>query len=340
MLKKIKVNDAVGMVLGHDMTKVVPGQFKGVAFHRGHIIREEDIPEFLNIGKEHIYIMEPGANMVHEEEAAQRIAVAAAGNAFELTKPSEGRVNVKAKSRGLLKVNLSLLRQINAISEIIFATQHTNTVCRPGETVAGTKIIPLYIAEAKLKKLEDLCRAKGKVIEIVPLLSKKVGVVITGSEVFKGRIKDKFGDTIRKKVEALGSTVNRQKIVTDDKDMIAGAVKEMKDSGSDIIFVCGGLSVDPDDVTVDGVRASGAKVITYGAPVFPGSMFLFASLQGTPVLGAPACVIHNEATIIDVVLPRILAGEVVKKRDIIEYGHGGLCLNCEACEFPVCPYCK
>jgi molybdenum cofactor synthesis domain-containing protein len=339
-MKKIKVNEAVGMVLGHDMTKVVPGEFKGVAFHRGYVIKAEDIPEFLNIGKEHIFIMEPGDNMVHEEEAALRIAEAAAGDAFEFTKPSEGRVNVKAKSRGLLKVNIPLLRQINAISEIIFATQHTNTVCQPGETVAGTKIIPLYIAEAKLKKLEALCRAKGKAIEIVPLPSKKVGVVITGSEVFKGRIKDKFGDTIRKKVEALGSTVNRQTIVTDDKKMIADAVKEMKSRGSDVIFVCGGLSVDPDDVTVDGVKASGAKVITYGAPVFPGSMFLYASLQGTPILGAPACVIHNEATIVDVVLPRILAGEEVKKKDIIEYGHGGLCINCELCEFPVCPYCK
>jgi molybdopterin biosynthesis enzyme len=289
-MKKIKVSDAVGMVLGHDMTKVVPGEFKGVAFHRGHVILAEDIPEFLNIGKEHIFIMEPGDNMVHEEEAALRIAEAAAGDTFEFTKPSEGRINVKAKSRGLLKVNIPLLRQINAISEIIFATQHTNTVCQSGETVAGTKIIPLYIAEAKLKKLEALCRAKGKAIEIVPLPSKKVGVVITGSEVFKGRIKDKFGDTIRKKEEELGSTVNGQKIVTDDKKMIADAVKELKSSGSDVIFVCGGLSVDPDDVTVDGVKASGAKVITYGAPVFPGSMFLFASLQGTPILGAPACV--------------------------------------------------
>ena len=340
MLKKIKVNDAVGMVLGHDMTKVVPGQFKGVAFHRGHIIKEEDIPELLNIGKEHIYIMEPGENMVHEEEAALRIAIAAAGDAFELTKPSEGRINIKAKSRGLLKVNIPLLRAINAIGEIIFATQHTNTVCQPGAMIAGTKIIPLYITEAKLKKLEDLCRTKGKVVKIVPFQAKKVGVVITGSEVFKGRIKDKFGDTIRKKVEDLGSTVNRQKVVTDDKEMIAGAVKEMKDGGSDVIFVCGGLSVDPDDVTVDGVKASGAKVITYGAPVFPGSMFLYASLQGTPILGAPACVIHNEATIVDVVLPRILAGDEVKKKDIIEYGHGGLCLSCDICEFPVCPYCK
>jgi len=339
-MKKIKVQQAVGMVLGHDMTKVVPGEFKGVAFPRGHVIEESDIPELLNMGKEHIYVMEPGDNMVHEEDAARRIAAAAAGDTFDSTKPAEGRINIKAKARGLLKVNVPLLREINSIGEIIFATQHAGTVCQPGETIAATKIIPLYIKEEKLKKLEALCRTKGKVIDIIPIPAKKVGVVITGSEVFKGRIKDKFGETIRKKVEGLGSTVNKQKIVDDDKEMIAGAVKELKESGSDVVFVCGGLSVDPDDVTVDGVRASGAKVISYGAPVFPGSMFLYASLKGTPILGAPACVIHNEATIIDVVLPRILAGDTLKKKDIAAYGHGGLCLNCELCDFPVCPYCK
>lgn len=339
-MKKIEVNKAVGMVLGHDMTKVVPGEFKGVAFARGHVIREEDIPELLSMGKEHIYIMEPGENMVHEEDAALRIAQAAAGDAFELTKPHEGRINIKTKVRGLLKVNVPLLNEINAIGGIIFATQHSGTVCEMGTAVAGTKIIPLYIDGDKLKKLENLCRSKGKAIDILPLPAKKVGVVITGSEVFKGRIKDKFGDTIRKKVEALGSTVNRQQIVDDKKEMIAGAVKEMKANGSDVIVVCGGLSVDPDDVTVDGIKKSGAKLITYGAPVFPGSMFLYALLRGTPVLGAPACVIHNEFTIIDVVLPRVLAGEELKKKDITAFGHGGLCLSCDICGFPVCPFCK
>lgn len=339
-MKKIKVEEAVGMVLGHDMTKVVPGEFKGVAFPRGHVIRQEDISELLSMGKEHIYIMEPGENMVHEEDAALRIARAAVGDAFELTKPHEGRINVKARVRGVLKVNVSLLNKINSIGEIIFATLHSGTICAEGTTAAGTKIIPLYISEAKLKKLEALCRAEGKVIDMLPLPAKKVGVVITGSEVFKGRIKDKFGDTIRKKVEALGSMVNRQQIVDDNKEMIAGAIKDMKAGGSDVIFVCGGLSVDPDDVTVDGVKKSGAKVVTYGAPVFPGSMFVYALLGGTPILGAPACVIHNESTFIDVVLPRVLAGEKLTKKDIVSVGHGGLCLNCDICDFPVCPFCK
>ena len=340
MLKKVKVNEAIGMVLGHDMTKVIPGEFKGVAFRRGHIIREEDVPELLSMGKEHIYIMEEEEDMVHEEEAALRIAKAVSGADMELTAPSEGRINIKAKSPGLLKVNIRLLKEINSIGEIVMATRHTNTTCKPGTMVAGTKIVPLYIAENQLEKCEELCRTEGRVVEVVPFKAKKVGVVITGSEVFKGRIKDKFGETIARKVEALGSKVNHQTIVTDDKDMIAQAVIEMKNRGSELVFVCGGLSVDPDDVTVEGVKTSGARIITYGTPVMPGNMFLYAMLQDVPILGAPACVIHNEATIIDVILPRLMAGEEVTREEIIELGHGGLCLNCEECVFPICPFCK
>lgn len=340
MLKKVKVEEAIGLVLGHDMTKIIPGESKCAAFHRGHIIRKEDIPEMLSMGKEHIYIMEAAADMVHEEDAALRIAKAVAGTDMELTAPHEGRINITSKIKGLLKINVPLLDEINSIDEIVLSTKHNNTVCKPGTMVAGTKIIPLYTTEDKLTKLEELCRKKGKVVEVMPFKAKKVGIVITGSEVFKGRIKDAFGGKITKKVEALGSTVNRQTIVPDDKDIIAKAITETKKSGSEIIFVCGGLSVDPDDVTVEGIKTSGAKVIVYGAPVMPGTMFVYATLQDVPVIGAPACVIHNEATIIDLILPRLLAGDKVTKEEIIKTGHGGLCLNCEECGYPVCPFCK
>tara|TARA_B100000315_G_scaffold212032_1_gene209170 strand:- start:114 stop:1142 length:1029 start_codon:yes stop_codon:yes gene_type:complete len=339
MLKKVKLDEAIGMVLGHDMTKVIPGEYKGVAFRRGHIIRREDIPELLSIGKEHIYIMEGEAG-VHEEDAALRIAKAVSGADMELSTPSEGRINIKTKFHGLLKVNVPLLEEINSIGEIVLATQHTNAICKSGATVAGTKIVPLYIAENKLDKLEKLCQAKGRVLEIIPFKVKKVGVVITGSEVFKGRIKDKFGETIAKKVGALGSMINHQTIVPDDKALIAQAIIEMKSRGSEVIFVCGGLSVDPDDVTAEGVKESGGRIISYGAPVMPGTMFLYAMLQDIPILGAPACVLYNEATVIDVMLPRLLADDQVTREDIIKLGHGGLCLSCEECHFIVCPFCR
>jgi len=328
------------MTIGHDVTKVVPGEFKGAAFRRGHTLKREDIPELLSMGKEHIYIIEEEEGEVHEEEAALRIAEAVAGSEFELSKPREGKINIKSSISGLLKINKSLLGEINSIPNISLATLHENTVCRSGTIVAGTKIIPLYIAEDRLKKIEELCRNKGNVFQIIPFKEKKVGIVITGNEIYKGRIKDKFGDYLKNKVEPLGSVINHQTIVPDDEDIIASAILEMREKGSEVIFVCSGLSVDPDDVTVEGVKKSGAKIISYGAPVMPGAMFLLAMLSDIPILGAPAAVIFNDTTIIDVILPRILAGEEISRQDIIDMGHGGLCLDCADCIYPICPFCK
>ena len=340
MLRKVKLEDAIGMPIGHDVTKVIPGEFKGAAFRRGHILKQEDIPELLSMGKEHIYIIEEEEGEVHEEEAALRIARAVAGPEMEFTKPREGKVNIKSGVFGLLKINKTLLKEINSIPEISLATIHENAVCRPGAIVAGTKIIPLYIPEARLKKIEELCQSRGKVFQIIPFKEKKVGIVITGNEVYKGIIKDKFGEYIKNKVEPLGSVINHQIIVPDDEDIIARAILEMKDKASEVIFVCSGLSVDPDDVSVEGVKRSGAKIISYGAPVMPGAMFLLAMLGDIPILGAPAAVIFNQTTIIDVILPRILAGERISRQDIIDMGHGGLCLDCADCIYPVCPFCK
>jgi molybdenum cofactor synthesis domain-containing protein len=340
MLRKVKLNEAIGMVLGHDVTKVVPGKFKGPVFRRGHIIQKEDLPELLSIGKEHIYVIDLEEGEVHEEEAAIRIANAIGGNGVELSKPKEGRVNLKAEVHGLLKINVALLKEINLLDEILVATLHNNTVCHPGMIVAGTKIVPLFTNDVKLREVEEICKKKGKIVEVKPIQKKKVGVVITGNEIYKGIIQDKFGEVIRRKCEALGSTINYQVIVPDDVDMIAKAVKEAKIKASDVIVVCGGLSVDPDDVTVEGVKQSGARLISYGAPVMPGAMFLYAVLDDIPILGAPVAASHYPSSVIDIVLPRVLCGEKLSRGDIIELGHGGICLNCEKCTFPVCPFGK
>ncbi len=340
MLRKIKLNDSVGRTLGHDITKVIPGKFKGPLFRRGHIIRDVDIPEILSIGKEHIYIMELEEGEVHEEEAALRIANAIGGAGVEFSAPSEGRVNLKAKVHGLLKINTALLKKINSLNEILVATLHDNTVCHAGMIVAGTKIVPLFTTDIKLSEVEKMCQVEGKVIEVKPFPKKKVGIVITGNEIFKGIIQDKFGGVIRKKCEALGSSINYCVIVPDDADMIAHALKEAEAKGSEIIVVCGGLSIDPDDITLEGVINSGASIISYGAPVMPGAMFLYAMLDDIPVLGAPAAVSHNPSSVFDLILPRVLCGEKPEREDIIDLGHGGLCLNCEKCCFPLCPFGK
>jgi len=340
MFKKVKLDKAIGLAIAHDMTKVIPGKFKGPYFRRGHIIRQEDIPELISMGKEHIYVIEEEEGWVHEEEAALRIAKAVSSPDMQLTSPKEGRVNISSATHGLLKVNRALLKEVNSITGVVLATLHDNTLCQPGTVVAGTKITPLYISEAKLNIVDELCQKQGKVLQVIPFKTKKVGIIVTGNEVFEGRIKDKFSETIQKKVEALGSIVNHQIIVPDDEELIGQAIDEMRDKGSEVIVVAGGLSVDPDDVTVEGVGKSGAEIISYGAPVMPGAMFLYAELGGIPLLGAPGAVIFNQTTIIDLILPRVLAGEKISREDIIELGHGGLCLDCDGCTFPVCPFGK
>lgn len=340
MLKKVKLDEAIGMALGHDITKIVPGKFKGPGFSRGHVIRKEDIPELLSMGKEHVYIMELEEEEVHEEEAALRIAKAICGSGIEISVPKEGRVNLQTKVPGLLKINARLLKEINSLGEIVVATLHSNTTCHAGMVVASTKIIPLFTTEAKVSEVEEICRGAGKIIEVTPINKKRIGVVITGNEVFKGIIEDKFGEVIKRKAEALGSLINHQIIVPDDVDLIAQALIEVKVKGSEVIVVCGGLSVDPDDVTLEGVKKSGAHIVSYGAPVMPGAMFLVAMWETIPILGTPAAVIYNPTTILDLILPRVLAGETICRGDIIELGYGGLCLNCKKCSFPVCPFGK
>lgn len=340
MIRKVKTPQSIGSTLAHDMTKIVPGEFRGARFTRGHIVTEADVPELLSMGKEHVYIMDQGdAPGVHEEEAGCRLAGAASGANTEYTKPKEGRVNINATAAGIVKINISLLNEINSIEGVVLTTLHANSWVEKGSLVAATKIIPLYIEEEKLAWVESLTSTRGKVIEIKPFSVKKVAVVVTGNEVYKGLIKDKFVDVIRSKVEPMGGTIFATAILPDDEDKIAASVRQMKDRGAELIVACGGLSVDPDDVTVEGVSRSGARIISYGSPVMPGAMILFAVLDNIPVLGAPAGGLFHR-TGIDVFLPRLMAGEILSREEIIASGHGGLCLNCHPCLFPVCPFGK
>jgi len=340
MKQKIAVEDAVGMTLAHDLTKVIPGKYKGVPFPRGHVIGEEDVPRLLDMGKRYIYVLELLEGEIHEEDAARRIATAVAGPGLELEGPKEGRINLKTGSFGLLKLNSDLVEEINMIDDVVLSTLSNHAVCPEGTMVAGTKIVPLYTQEDNIRTVEELCRKQGKAVDLVPFEKKKIGVVITGSEVFEGRIKDKFGDIIASKVEPFGSEIIKTEIVPDDPDVIGRAIGDMHAAGSEIIVVCGGLSVDPDDVTKEGVAASGATIISYGSPVLPGAMFLYATLRDIPVVGAPACVLYDKATVFDLVMPLVLAGERVERRDIARMGEGGLCLRCPHCTFPVCPFGK
>lgn len=328
------------MVVGHDMTRVVPGESSGPAFRRGDVIKEEDIPLLLSMGKEHIYVVELEEVEVHENEAAERIARAVSGEGLQFGSPREGRINIRSTRFGLLKVNVPLLNEVNSIGDIVLATRHNNTVCGPGDVVAGTKIVPLYTSDEKLRQLETLRREKGAVLSVKPILPQEVGIIVTGNEVYHGLITDRFGEVITNKVTALGSKVKEIVLAPDDEDHIAAAINQMRRLGCRVIFVCGGLSVDPDDVSAEGVLRSGATIVTRGAPVMPGAMFLLAYHGEATIIGAPAAALFHHTTLVDVILPWVLAGEKVTREDIIALGHGGLCLDCATCVYPVCPFCK
>jgi hypothetical protein len=327
-MRKVKLEKAVGMVLAHDITRIIPGKFKGVGFKKGHIVQEKDISELKKLGKNHIYVLNLSAHKLHEDDAALRIAFAISGDQLHWTEPVEGKSSIISNVKGLVKVNPAVLLRINKLAEIIVSTVKNNFPCQKNQVVAATRIIPLTIS------------TKHPVINVKPYRKLKVGAVVTGSEIYEGIIQDEFDTFVGKKVNDYGSRVVKKIKSPDNPGDIGNAVGELRDLGCDLILTTGGLSVDPDDVTRQGIQQIGAEIIAYGAPVLPGAMFLYAKLEGIPILGLPACVYYHETTIFDLTFPRVLAGDEITKNEIAQMGHGGLCLDCEKCLFPVCPFGK
>lgn len=337
-MKCIRVEDAVGTVLAHDLTKIVPGGFKGAAFKKGYVLQQKDIEELKSMGKNHIHVLELGEGVLHEDDAAGRISSAAAGDNIYLEGPSEGKFNFKAAKKGLLKINTDALERINSIDMMAFATLHTNTVVEAGKTVAGTRIIPLTIEEEKIEEVENICRQLGRVVWVKELMPMGVGIVVTGTEVYEGRIKDKFGPVLEQKVADYGCTLTGINYSPDDKGRIEAAITQLLDKGAQVVLVSGGMSVDADDVTPSAIAAVAEQVISYGSPVLPGAMFMLAYKGDAAIMGVPGCAMYHRITILDLIFPRILAGEKVSRRDIAKLGHGGLCQNCKVCNYPICTF--
>jgi len=339
-LRMVPVAEAVGMILCHDITRIVPGREKGRAFRKGHVISQDDVPKLKALGKEHIYVWEVTPDLVHEDEAAQRLARHAAGPGLRWGEPNQGRVNLYAEYEGLLKVQVDQLRQVNSIENICFSTLHNNRAVARGEMVAGTRIIPLTIPSSTLEEAEHRCAQPEPLLAVKPYQPKWVGVVTTGSEVYEGRIKDGFYSVIKKKTTPYGARFLGQVIVPDDPEVISQEIHQMVGEGAELVLVTGGMSVDPDDVTPLGIRSTGAEVVFYGAPVLPGSMFMLAYIGHVPICGLPGCVMFNQTTIFDLLLPRIFAGERINRDEIVALGYGGLCLECATCSFPNCSFGK
>lgn len=335
-MKAVRTQDAVGLPLAHDLTQIIPGQYKGARFKKGHIIAAEDIPVLLCMGKEHLYVLELGADDVHEDEAGRRIAEAAAGANVHLKPKGEGKVELLASCRGVLRVDTEGLMQLMDDDEVMFSTIHGNQPVEAGQLLAGTRVIPLYVSEQTVRRAEVV----QDIVRVDPMRHAHVGIVTTGSEIYHGRIEDKFGEILRRKFDALGCTVTGQVFADDDARMIAECIHNLIKSGADFIAVTGGMSVDPDDRTPAGVRQAGTEIVTYGAPVLPGAMFLLGYLGDTPVVGLPGCVMYHGTSVFELIVPRLLAGERMSRAEIKKLGHGGLCRSCPQCTYPNCGFGK
>lgn len=339
-MKLIRTQDAVGHVLCHDMTQIIPGQYKDARFRKGHVVREEDIPVLLSMGKENLYVWEMTPGMVHENDAAERLCALCENEYMSRSQVKEGKMELFAGIDGLFRVDAERLNEINLLDDIMIATRHGNTAVKKGGKLCGTRVIPLIIEEEKLRNAEKIA-GERPLLELLPWKLKTAAVIATGSEVAKGLIEDSFTPVVEKKLAAFGIETVRSCRPGDDMAAITREILDAKSAGADLILCTGGMSVDPDDRTPGAIKAAGVRIVTYGAPVLPGAMFLLSYFEdGTPVLGLPGCVMYAKSTIFDLVLPRIAAGVPVTKNEIAAMGEGGLCLGCEVCTYPNCGFGK
>ncbi len=346
--KTVPVEQAIGMVLPHDVTEIRPldqevdekDSFKGAAFKKGHIIRSEDVEHLKRLGKDNIYVLSLDDDEIHENDAAEIMARALAGSGVVVSgEPTEGKLSLVAEFDGILKVQVEDLYAFNMLGEVMCASLHNNTPVKKGTQVAATRLIPLTSKKDIVDQAAALCPAGG-IFRVKALRKAQAGLIITGNEVFYGRIKDAFEPVLREKLAELGSSVVKVAFAPDDIDRIASEIKGCIDAGADLIITSGGMSVDPDDVTRMAIAAAGATDIVYGTPVLPGAMFLVGNINGMPIMGLPACGMFHRITVFDLVLPRVLAGEKISRADLALLGHGGLCSVCKKCTYPICHFGK
>ena len=338
-MKYIETTQAVGHVLCHDLTQIIKDQYKGPRFRKGHVVTEADIPVLLSMGKEHLYVWEMTPGMLHENDAAERLYALCANDHMERSEVKEGKIELTAACDGLFQIRREGLLAVNALGEMMIATRHGDTAVKKGDKLAATRVIPLVIEEEKMRRAQQAAGAEP-LLSVLPFGRKKVGIVTTGSEVASGLIEDKFGPAIRAKLEEFPVEVLGQTILGDEPAAITRAIEDYIAQGADMVLCTGGMSVDPDDTTPTAIQATGAEIVSYGAPVLPGAMFLLAYRGETPIMGLPGCVMYAKRTVFDLVLPLVLAGKRVTAEELRRYGEGGLCLSCPVCTYPNCGFGK
>lgn len=339
--RKIRIEDAVGSRLAHDITEIRPGQFKGPAFRRGHRIETGDLCHLMRLGKRHLYILDLGDNDVHEDDAALEMAEALAGSGVGFDPhPSEGKIQLRATLDGLFKARVRPLVDFNMNPAVMCASAHTNTPVKKGQTVAAARAIPLVVGREELDRALHAARSHAPIFSVKPFRPLRARLVITGSEVYDGLIEDRFEAIVRSKLDAYGAMLVETAILPDDRQMIAEMLRRFLHADTQLIITTGGMSVDPDDVTRSAIMAAGAEEIHYGAAVLPGAMFQIAYKGAIPIAGIPACGLYHATTVFDLILPRLLAGERPDNHALARMAHGGLCLHCADCRYPACSFGK
>ncbi|MDR0549415.1 MAG: molybdopterin-binding protein [Deltaproteobacteria bacterium] len=338
-MKTIPTTEAVGAILCHDLTRIVKDEVKEAAFRKGHVVRAEDIPVLLSMGKKNLFVWDLGENMVHENEAAEILRAICQGPGLKPTPVREGRISLIVENPGLLVADADRVAQLNALGEISVASRHSGFEVTRGQMAAAFKVIPLAVPRSKMAAAKEIGE-KGPLFTVKPYLPQKVAIIATGHEIYAGLIKDTFTPVVKDKLGAFGLEATLTTVVDDKLSAISGAIQEARDQKVDLIICTGGMSVDPDDLTPGAIKAAGAEIVCYGTPVFPGAMFLVAYLDDKPVLGLPGCVMFERRTIFDVILPRIAAGLRITAAEILGLGPGGLCLGCPSCDFPACGFAK
>jgi molybdopterin biosynthesis enzyme len=324
-LTTLAPDQAVGHILRHNLS----GPDGRKALSKGHRIAAGDLPQLAALGLEQVRVavLEPGD--VHENEAARRLAAAVCGPGVLARPPAASRVNLLAAADGIVRVDVAALLRINEIDGLTVATLPSHALARVRQRVATIKIIPFAVPEEELARAEAIGRAalaaRTSVIALSPLRQLDIGVILVGSRAARARIEAGVYPAIESRVVELGSRVLAVRYVESEEHVIAGTIGELRAAGAQLLIVAGETSImDRDDVTPQGIRLAGGRIEHYGAPVEPGNLLLLAYLDTLPVLGAPGCVRSRDVNIVDLLLPRLLAGEQITRRDIVELGHGGL----------------
>ena len=291
-MKLMRTEDAVGQVLCHDITQIIRGVTKDAVFRKGHIIAPEDIPVLLSVGKDHIYVWENDETMYHEDEAAEILRDICMNEGMSASKPKEGKIELTAARDGLFLVNREKLRAINSLGRMIDSHPSRRRRRRAGAKALRHEEYPAGHREGGHGAREGGRRARA---HTEPQAHKAQGVRRRHHRqrgLLRARIQDTFTPVIEEKMAEFGCEMIGHEVSNDEHERITGCINNLLDMGCELVLCTGGMSVDPDDMTPLAIKNTGADIVSYGAPVLPGAMFLLSYMGRRAARRGPARLRH------------------------------------------------